>query len=102
MQRIVGVYRKALRGQTLWTYIASLGGDGSHPSLEELKKQALLTGRFNHSLIKTSMTPLGKGLGILIHPEYSPGFTVQSVFMDEKAIDSIWHVRALDLIINYK
>lgn len=29
-----------------------------------------------------------------------PGFTVQSVFMDEKAIDSVKYVQALELLLN--
>lgn len=41
MKRIVDIYRKDQRDQMLWTYIVSLGGDGSHPSLEDFKKEAL-------------------------------------------------------------
>ena len=41
MRRIVDIYRKNQRGQLLWTYIISLGGDGSHPSLEDFKNEAL-------------------------------------------------------------
>lgn len=41
MKRIVDIYRKDQRDQMLWTYIVSLGGDGSHPGLEEFKKEAL-------------------------------------------------------------
>jgi hypothetical protein len=31
-----------------------------------------------------------------------PGFTVQSVFMDEKSIDSAEYVRSLNLLLNDK
>ncbi len=41
MKRIVDIYRKEQRGLVLWTYIISLGGDGSHPSLEDFKQEAL-------------------------------------------------------------
>ncbi|MBT8603339.1 hypothetical protein G6662_01960 [Polynucleobacter paneuropaeus] len=41
MKRIVDIYRKEQRDQVLWTYIVSLGGDGSHPGLEDFKKEAL-------------------------------------------------------------
>ena len=41
MKRIVDIYRKDQRDQMLWTYIVSLGGDGSHPDLEDFKKEAL-------------------------------------------------------------
>jgi hypothetical protein len=41
MKRIVDIYRKDQRDQMLWAYIVSLGGDGSHPGLEEFKKEAL-------------------------------------------------------------
>ena len=41
MKRIVDIYRKDQRDQMLWTYIVSLGGDGSHPGLEDFKKEAL-------------------------------------------------------------
>ena len=41
MKRIVDVYRKDQRGQVLWTYIVTLGGDGSHPGLEDFKHEAL-------------------------------------------------------------
>lgn len=41
MKRIVDIYRKEQRDQVLWTYIISLGGDGSHPSLEDFKQEAL-------------------------------------------------------------
>ncbi len=41
MKRIVDIYRKEQRDQVLWTYIVSLGEDGSHPGLEDFKKEAL-------------------------------------------------------------
>ena len=41
MKRIVDIYRKEQGDQVLWTYIVSLGGDGSHPGLEDFKKEAL-------------------------------------------------------------
>ena len=41
MKRIVDIYRKDQRDQMLWTYIVSLGGDGSHPGLEDFKKETL-------------------------------------------------------------
>ena len=41
MKRIVDIYRKEQRDQVLWTYIVSLGGDGSHPGLADFKKEAL-------------------------------------------------------------
>ena len=41
MKRIVDIYRKEQRDQVLWTYIVSLGGDGSHHGLEDFKKEAL-------------------------------------------------------------
>jgi hypothetical protein len=41
MKRIVDIYRKEQRDLVLWTYIISLGGDGSHPSLEDFKQEAL-------------------------------------------------------------
>ena len=41
MKRIVDIYRKDQRDQMLWTYIVSLGGDGSHPGIEDFKKEAL-------------------------------------------------------------
>lgn len=41
MKRIVDIYRKNQRSQVLWTYIVNLGGDGSHPSLEDFKQEAL-------------------------------------------------------------
>ena len=41
MKRIVDIYRKDQRSQVLWTYIVSLGGDGSHPSIEDFKQEAL-------------------------------------------------------------
>lgn len=41
MKRIVDIYRKDQRGRVVWTYIVSLGGDGSHPSLEDFKDEAL-------------------------------------------------------------
>ena len=41
MKRILDIYRKEQRDQVLWTYIVSLGGDGSHPGLEDFKKEAL-------------------------------------------------------------
>ena len=41
MKRIVDIYRKDQRGRVVWTYIVSLGGDGSHPSLEDFKEEAL-------------------------------------------------------------
>ncbi len=41
MKRIVDIYRKNQRSQVLWTYIVNLGGDGSHPVLEDFKQEAL-------------------------------------------------------------
>ena len=41
MKRIVDIHRKDQRDQVLWTYIVSLGGDGSHPGLEDFKQEAL-------------------------------------------------------------
>jgi hypothetical protein len=41
MKRIVDIYRKNQRNHVVWTYIVSLGGDGSHPSLEDFKEEAL-------------------------------------------------------------
>jgi len=41
MKRIVDIYQKEQRDLVLWTYIVSLGGDGSHPSLEDFKQEAL-------------------------------------------------------------
>lgn len=41
MKRIVDIYRKDQRDKLLWTYIVSLGGDGTHPSLEDFKEEAL-------------------------------------------------------------
>jgi len=41
MKRIVDIYRKEQRDLVLWTYIVSLGGDGSHPSLKDFKQEAL-------------------------------------------------------------
>jgi len=41
MKRIVDIYRKEQRDLVLWTYIISLGGNGSHPSLEDFKQEAL-------------------------------------------------------------
>ena len=41
MKRIVDIYRKDQRNQVLWTYIVSLGGDGSHPGLKDFKQEAL-------------------------------------------------------------
>lgn len=41
MKRIVDIYRKEHRDRVLWTYIVNLGGDGTHPSLEDFKQEAL-------------------------------------------------------------
>lgn len=41
MKRIVDIYRKDQRDQVLWTYIVTLGGDGSHPGLEDFKQEGL-------------------------------------------------------------
>ena len=41
MKRIVDIYRKDQRGRVVWTYIVSLGGDGSHPSIDDFKDEAL-------------------------------------------------------------
>ena len=41
MKRIVDIYRKDQRSQVLWTYIITLGGDGTHPNLEDFKQEAL-------------------------------------------------------------
>lgn len=42
MKRIIDVYRKDQRERVLWTYIVYLGGDGTHPSLEDFKEEALI------------------------------------------------------------
>ena len=44
MRRIVDIYRKDQRGQVIWTYVINLGGDGTHPSLEDFKEEALTLG----------------------------------------------------------
>jgi len=41
MKRIVDIYRKHQPEHVLSTYIVSLGGDGSHPSLEDFKEEVL-------------------------------------------------------------
>lgn len=41
MRRIVDIYRKDQRDRVLWTYIVNLGGDGTHPNLEDFKEEAL-------------------------------------------------------------
>ena len=41
MKRIVDIYRKHQPKQVLWTYVVSLGGDGSHPSLEDFKQEGV-------------------------------------------------------------
>ena len=41
MKRMIDVYRKEQRNRIIWTYIVNLGGDGSHPSLEDFKEEAL-------------------------------------------------------------
>ena len=41
MKRIVDIYRKHQPDRVLWTYIVSLGGAGTHPSLEDFKEEAL-------------------------------------------------------------
>lgn len=41
MKRIVDIYRKSQGDQVLWTYIVTLGGDGSHPGLEDFKQEGL-------------------------------------------------------------
>ena len=41
MKRIVDIYRKHQPDRVLWTYIVSLGGDDTHPSLEDFKEEAL-------------------------------------------------------------
>jgi len=41
MKRVVDIYRKNQPDRVLWTYIVSLGGDGTHPSLEDFKEEAL-------------------------------------------------------------
>lgn len=41
MKRIVDIYRKDHREHVLWTYIITLGGDGSHPSLEDFRQEGL-------------------------------------------------------------
>ena len=41
MKRIVDIYRKDQRDRVLWTYIINLGGDGTHPSLNDFKEEAL-------------------------------------------------------------
>lgn len=42
MKRMIDVYRKDARNRIIWTYIVNLGGDGSHPSLEDFKEEALV------------------------------------------------------------
>lgn len=42
MRRIVDIFRKDQRERVLWTYIVNLGGDGTHPGLEDFKKEALI------------------------------------------------------------
>lgn len=42
MKRAIDVYRKDQKERVLWTYIVSLGGDGTHPSLEDFKEEALI------------------------------------------------------------
>jgi len=41
MKRIIDIYRKDQSSQVLWTYIVNLGGDGTHPNLEDFKQEAL-------------------------------------------------------------
>ena len=41
MKRIVDIYRKNQRDQVLWTYVLTLGEDGSHPSIQDFKNKAL-------------------------------------------------------------
>ncbi len=41
MKRIVDIHRKGQREQVLWTYVVNLGGDGSHPALEDFKQEGL-------------------------------------------------------------
>ena len=41
MRRIVDIYRKDQRGQVLWTYIVNLGGNGTHPSLDDFREEGL-------------------------------------------------------------
>ena len=41
MKRIVDIYRKHQPERLLWTYVLSLGGDGSHPSIDDFKEEAL-------------------------------------------------------------
>ncbi|QWD63396.1 hypothetical protein [Polynucleobacter sp. MWH-UH2A] len=41
MKRIVDIYRKHQPNQVLWTYIVNLGGDGSHPSIEDFRQEGL-------------------------------------------------------------
>ncbi|OYY51525.1 MAG: hypothetical protein B7Y55_10910 [Polynucleobacter sp. 35-46-207] len=53
MKRIVDIYRKEQRDQVLWTYIVSLGGDGSHPGLEDFKKEALRFAVMDKLVLKT-------------------------------------------------
>jgi hypothetical protein len=41
MKRIVDVYRKHHNKELLWTYIVFLGSDGTHPSIDDFKKEAI-------------------------------------------------------------
>jgi hypothetical protein len=41
MKRIVDIYRKHQPDRVLWTYIVNLGGDGTHPSIEDFKLEGL-------------------------------------------------------------
>ena len=41
MKQLVDIYRKNQRDQVLWTYVISLGEDGSHPSIQDFKNKAL-------------------------------------------------------------
>lgn len=41
MKRVIDIHRKDQRNQLVWTYVVSLGGDGTHPSIEDFKQEAL-------------------------------------------------------------
>lgn len=41
MKRIVDIHHKGQRDRVLWTYIVSLGGDGSHPAVEDFKQEGI-------------------------------------------------------------
>lgn len=53
MKRIVDIIHRDRRDRVLWTYVVNLGGDGTHPSLEDFKQEALtLAGIDGHGPIE--------------------------------------------------